>query len=105
MDIEFKPVWLLIGVPIIGLAIYALFGYESDHAKFERLQVGMSTAEVRDIVYPPIGGRNAGRRQFVRDNEVLQLNDAMILTMVDGRLVNKEWIGPDPAEGTAQARQ
>ena len=46
-----KPVWLLLGVPILALVAYAMWG-ETDKARFDRLEIGMSAAEVRDVIYP-----------------------------------------------------
>jgi len=103
MDFD-KPVWLLLGVPILALVAYALWG-ETDKARFDRLEIGMSAAEVRDVIYPVRGGKYGHMRPDVRDNEILHLNDCMILTISDGLLVHKEWVGKDEADAATSGRK
>lgn len=93
---SYKPGAIGGGV-LLALAVgYTLFFKETDRQKFDRLEIGMSAAEVREILYPPRGGKYGAFRQDVRDNEILRLNEMMIITMADGQLVHKEWIGPEP---------
>jgi len=96
MDFSNKPVWFILGVPLLAFAAYSLgiFG-ESDRHKFDRLRTGMSAAEVQDIVFPPTGGKYAHMpRMEVGPNDNLHLNNCMVLTLRDGVLVDKEWTGP-----------
>jgi hypothetical protein len=91
MDFSNKSAWAIVGVPLLALAAYALFG-ESDRSRFDRLHLGMSAAEVRNIIYPPTSGKYAHFRSNIRDNEILNLNDRMVLTVRNGVLVDKQWI-------------
>ncbi|HUE72971.1 MAG TPA: hypothetical protein VMP01_18950 [Pirellulaceae bacterium] len=92
---------LIGGGVLLVLAIgYALFFKETDRQKFDRLEIGMSAAEVRDILHPPSSGKYSGFRSDIRDNEILHLNNVMIVTMAGGQLVHKEWTGPEPASAS-----
>jgi hypothetical protein len=96
MDFSNKPVWLILGVPLLALAAYSLgiFG-ESDRQKFDRLQIGMSAGEVREIIFPPVSGKYARhmQRMTVGPNDNIHFNDCIVLTMRDGVLVDKQWTG------------
>jgi hypothetical protein len=97
MDFSNKPVWLILGVPLLALAAYSLgLCGESDKQKFDRLKTGMSAAEVQDIISPPAGGKYGHMaRMEVGDNVNLHLNNCMVLTVRDGVLVDKQWTGPE----------
>src|SRR5262245_6691426 len=98
MDFSNKSAWAIVGVPLLALAVYALLGQSSDRSRFDRLHLGMSAAEVRNIIYPPTSGKYARFRSDIRDNEILNLNDRMVLTMRNGVLVDKQWIAKDEQE-------
>lgn len=91
-----KPVWFILGVPLLALAAYNLgiFG-ESDRQKFDRLQIGMSAGEVREIIFPPVSGKYAHhmQRMTVGPNDNIHFNECIVLTMRDGVLVDKQWTG------------
>jgi hypothetical protein len=53
----------------------------------------MSAAEVRDVIFPATGGKYRHRRMDVGDNDNLHLNNCMVLTMRNGVLMDKEWVG------------
>lgn len=102
MDSTFKP-GLIGGGILLAIAVgYALIFQETDRQKFDRLEIGMSAAEVRDVLFPPRGGKYGRSRMDIGDDQTLHLNDVMIVTMSGGYLVNKEWTGPEP-ETTAPA--
>jgi hypothetical protein len=93
-----KPVWFILGVPLLALAAYSLgIVGESDRQKFDRLQIGMSAGEVREIIFPPVSGKYAHhmQRMTVGPNDNIHFNECIVLTMRDGVLVEKEWTGPD----------
>ena len=91
-----KPVWFILGVPLLALAAYNLgiFG-ESDRQKFDRLQIGMSAGEVREIIFPAVSGKYAHhmQRMTVGPNDDIHFNGCIFLTMRDGVLVDKQWTG------------
>ena len=98
MNSSNRPLWALVGLPLVGLLLFGLFG-KSDRDKFDQLQVGMSAREVQSIISPPSGGRygrHAARVQRpIGDNETLHFNGNMILTVRDGVLVDKKWTGKE----------
>jgi len=100
LDNPFKPGALVIGLLFAAGLGYLILFQETDRQKFDRLEIGMSAAEVRNVLFPPRGGKYGRSRMDVRDDEVLHLNDVMIITMAGGNLVSKEWTGPEPAEQT-----
>jgi hypothetical protein len=101
MDSLTKP-GLFGGGVLLALAVgYALIFQESDRQKFDRLEIGMTCAEVRDVLFPPRGGKYGRMRMDVGHDQVLHLNDVMIVTTAGGQLVHKEWIGPDPENAPA----
>ncbi len=107
MDFSNKPVWVILGVPLLAFAAYSLgiLG-ESDRQKFDRLQTGMSAAEVQDIVFPRPSGKYAHmRRMTVGLNDNIHLNNCIVLTMRDGVLVDKQWTGPEEASKSASQSQ
>jgi hypothetical protein len=95
-------VWVILGVPLLAIAAYyfGLLG-ESDRQKFDELKVGMTAAQVRDILFPLAnGGNKYGRianahRSVIRDDENLYYNNCMKIIVRDGVLVEKEWTGPE----------
>ncbi len=94
MDFSNKPVWVIVGVPVLAIAAYS-FGIlgETDQQTFNRLQVGMSAAEVRDIVFPPQTGKYSHMpRMTVGSNDNIRINNCFELTMRDGILIEKQWI-------------
>jgi hypothetical protein len=87
---------ILAGVIIAG-AGYLVLNVKSDRAKFDELKIGMTRSEVQAIVGPKSSG---GVRQFrsyndIGDNEILDINDVMELTIRNGRLVAKRWLKKD----------
>ena len=97
MDFSSKPVWVILGVPLLALAAYygGIFG-ETDRQTFDRLKIGMSAAKVQDTVFPRPSGKYAHmRRMTVGPNDNVHINDHFVLTMRDGVLVDKEWTGPE----------
>src|SRR5262245_25026640 len=101
MDDSNLKVWVILGVPLLAIAAYyfGLLG-ETDRQKFDELKVGMTAAQVRDILFPRSGGgkyaavANAHRTQ-IRDYENLYYNNCMTVIIRDGVLVEKEWTGPE----------
>jgi hypothetical protein len=93
-----RPLWALVGLPLAALLLFGLSN-TADKDKFDRLEVGMSVQRVQSIISPATGGRYA--RQAARaqrpigDNETLHYNGTMVLTMRDGVLIDKKWIGPE----------
>ena len=93
---SYKP-GMIGGVVLLAIAVgYTLFFKETDRQKFDRLEIGMTCAEVRDVLFPPGGGKYGRMRMDVGHDQVLHLNDVMIVTTAGGQLVHKEWIGPEP---------
>jgi hypothetical protein len=98
MDSLFKP-GMICGAVLLAIAVgYTLFFKETDRQKFDRLEIGMTSAEVRDVLFPPTGGKYGHMRMDIGDEQILHLNDVMIVTMAGGQLVHKEWTGPEPTE-------
>ena len=97
-----KPGLIGGGLLLAIAVVYTLFFKETDRQKFDRLEIGMSSAEVREILYPPTGGKYGHFRSDVPRDVVLHLNDVMIVTMAGGQLVDKEWTGPEPETGPGQ---
>jgi hypothetical protein len=89
-----KLAWLLLVAPALVLVVFSLPG-ESDRDRFDRLQVGMTAAQVQDVLFPPRAGRYGHFRVTVGENETLHINDRMILTIESGVLVRKEWKGEE----------
>ncbi len=103
MDFSNKPVWVILGVPLAAIAAYqfGLLG-ESDRQMFDRLKLGMSSAEVRDIVFPRPGGKYARMpRTAVGPNDEIHINHSFVLTMHNGVLIDKEWTGPEESKKPA----
>jgi hypothetical protein len=98
MDFSNKPVWVILGVPLLAVAAYNLgvLG-ESDRQKFDRLQIGMSAVEVQDIVFPRPSGKYAHymQRMPIGPNDNIHFNECFVLTMRDGVLVDKQWTGKE----------
>lgn len=77
-------------------ALVFLFDSESDRSKFDRLQVGMTTAEVRAVTW-----RTRNRRRFqpgialktttISNDTIAFHNDNMILIIQNDRLIEKIW--------------
>ena len=107
MDFSNKPVWVILGVPLVAIAAYqfGLLG-ESDRQTFDRLKLGMSSAEVRDIVFPPDSGKHPHlRRMNVGPNDNIHINNSFVLRMHNGVLIDKEWVAPQEAkQGTPPSR-
>ena len=107
MDFANKPVWVILGVPLLALAAYGLgiIG-ETDRQKLDRLQTGMTAAEVRDIVFPRRSGKYSHMpRMTVGPNDNIHINNCIELTMHDGVLVDKQWTGTEePAKFMSQPR-
>ena len=99
MELYQKPGLILAGIFFAVAVGYALLFKPTDRQKYESLQIGMTAGEVRQIIYPPSGGRYRAQPE-VRNDEILRLNDCMILTLANGQLVHKEWIGPDDESGS-----
>jgi len=95
-----KSVWAIVGVPLAALAVLFLLGGDLDRAKYDRLEIGMTSKEVQEIIDPPGGGKyeRMRRAHFKPEplvNATLTLNDRMVLIIRDGRLVEKRWTGKD----------
>lgn len=107
MDLSNKPVWVILGVPLLALAAYyaGIFG-ETERQTFHRLKIGMSATEVQDIVFPRPSGKYAHRiqRMPVGPNDNIHINNCIVLTMRDGVLVDKEWTGPEERKKFAPQR-
>jgi len=100
MDMSTKSVWVILGVPLAALALLFFLGSDFDRAKYDRLEIGMSSKEVQDIIDPPNGSKyDRIRRAHFKTpppvDAVLTFNDRMVLIIRDGRLVEKRWIGKD----------
>lgn len=96
MDTSSKPLWAILGIPILLLVAGLILRDDTDRARFERLEVGMTAEQVQAIIAPPRGGKYGHmRRMQVGDNDILHLNQNMILTMREGRLVDKKWVGKE----------
>jgi len=100
-------VWVILGVPLVAIVLYSLgLVGQTDRQKFDQLKVGMSAAQVRDIIDPPSGSgkyaamANAHRIQ-IRDNENISYNNCMTLIVRNGVLVEKEWTGAEPTDKAA----
>ena len=103
MNLSNKPVWIILALPLLAFAAYSLgiLG-ESDRQKFDRLTLGMSSAEVQDIVFPRESGKHPHLpRMTVGPNDKIHFNNAFVLTMHNGVLVDKEWTGPDGSKKPA----
>src|SRR5437868_6598528 len=57
MDMSNKTVWAVVGVPLAALALLFCFGGDFDRAKYDQLEIGMSSQEVQDIIDPPSGSK------------------------------------------------
>jgi hypothetical protein len=84
---------ILAAVIIVG-AGFLVLSVKSDRAKFEALRVGMTTREVQAIVGPKTG-RYGHFHTAIGDNETLDVNDVMELTLRNGRLTDKRWLKKD----------
>ena len=89
-----NSIWKILGVPLLLLVGALLFSGQTDKAKFDQLKIGMSKEEVQAIVLPKTGKWGHHRRDL-EDDENLTINDRMVLTIRNGTLVDKEWIGKD----------
>jgi len=90
----FGPV---LAVLIVGAAVALVFNTKSDRAKYDSLKIGMTNREVQAIVGP----KRSGTIRTYTDigaNEHLTISDIMQLTIRDGRLVEKRWLGKDRTE-------
>ena len=94
MDSSNKTLLGLVGLPVVGLVLFLLIGGQSDKAKFDRLQIGMSAQAAQAIVSPRTGKYARHQREW-GDNETLHLNGNMVLTIRNGKLVDKKWIGKE----------
>ncbi len=92
----------LVGVPLVGLIVIGALG-GSDRAKFDRLSIGMSRAEVQVIVSPKTG-KWAHHMRDLDDNVNLTINNSMVLTIRGGRLVDKQWIGKQVSPSRSERR-
>jgi hypothetical protein len=89
---SFGPV---IAVVVVGAAIALVFNTKSDRAKFDSLRIGMTSREVQAIVGPKTSGGTIRSYTDIGGNETLTISDIMQLTIRDGRLVEKRWLGKD----------
>jgi hypothetical protein len=80
-----------VAVAVLAGAGYLVLNVKSDRAKFDQLRIGMTTKEVQAIVGPRTGRYNRFHTD-IEDNDTLHINDVMILTLRNGRLVDKKWI-------------
>jgi hypothetical protein len=91
METSNKVIGVVLAVAIVAGAGYMLLNVKSDRAKFEALRVGMTAKEVQDIVGPKKSGGTLRTYSNIGDNETLDINDVMELTLRNGRLVAKRW--------------
>ena len=89
---------LLCCLPLLVPPAFLLLNHESDQSRFDRLQVGMSYAEVRAI----LDGHRSKLLQralnsTVRDGAIIRYNDHMVLVIRNDRLVGKRWVDPHDA--------
>ena len=98
MNSTSKIVGPIVAVVLLGGAVALVLNTRSDRAKFDQLRVGMTTREVQAIVGPKTGGYNNRFHTDIGDNDTLHINDVMHLTIRNGRLVEKKWVGKDRGE-------
>jgi hypothetical protein len=91
VDASNKLMGAIVAVVLLAGAGYLALNVKSDRAKFEQLRVGMTTSEVQAIVGPKTG-RYGRFHTDVGDNDTLFINDVMVLTLRNGRLVDKKWV-------------
>src|SRR5215831_2853777 len=87
VDASNKLMGAIVAVVLLAGAGYLALNVKSDRAKFEQLRVGMTTSEVQAIVGPKTG-RYGRFHTDVGDNDTLFINDVMVLTLRNGRLVD-----------------
>jgi hypothetical protein len=85
----------IIAVIIVGAAIALVLNTKSDRAKFDELRIGMTSREVQAIVGPKSSGGTIRSYTDIGANEFLIISDIMQLTIRDGRLVDKKWLGKE----------
>jgi len=95
MNSTSKIVGPIVVVVLLGGAIALVLNTRSDRAKFDQLRIGMTTREVQAIVGPKTGGYNNRFSTDIGDNDTLHISDVMHLTIRNGRLVEKKWVGKD----------
>jgi hypothetical protein len=95
MNSTSKIVGPIVAVVILGGAIALVLNTKSDRAKYDQLRVGMTTREVQAIVGPKTGGYNNRFHTEIGDNDTLHVSGVMQLTIRNGRLVEKKWVGKD----------
>ena len=55
MDLSNKSVWAILGIPVLVIVAMMVSQPNTDRAKFDKLQVGMTVEEVQAIVQPKTG--------------------------------------------------
>ena len=85
----------IFAVLIVGGAIALVANTKSERAKYDSLKIGMTTKQVQAIVGPKTGGYNNRFYTDIADNDTLHVRDIMVLTLRDGRLVDKKWLGKE----------
>jgi hypothetical protein len=94
MDPSNKIGGAVLAVAVIAGAAYLVLNVKSDRAKYDALRIGMSVREVQAIVGPKTSGTLRVQTD-IGDNELLTVSDIMDLTIRNGRLVDKRWLGKD----------
>jgi hypothetical protein len=85
----------IVAVLIVGAAVALVLNTKSDRAKFDELKIGMTSREVQAIVGPKSSGGTLRSYTDIGGNETLIISDIMHLTLRDGRLVEKKWLGKE----------
>ena len=96
MDASNKLIGAVVAIAVLAGAGYMVLNLKSDRAKFEELRIGMTTQEVQAIVGPKTG-RYGRFHTDIGDNETLDINDVMVLTIRNGRLMAKQWVKKEKA--------
>jgi hypothetical protein len=91
MDTSNKVFGAIVAVAVLAGAAYLVLNLKSDRAKFDELRVGMTVREVQAVVGPKTG-RYGRFHTDIGDNDTLDINDVMVLTIRNGRLVDKKWV-------------
>jgi hypothetical protein len=95
MNSSSKIVGPIVALVLLGGAVALVLNTKSDRAKYDQLRLGMSAREVQAIGGPKNGGYNGRFYSDIGDNETLTISDVMRLTIRNGQLVDKKWLGKD----------
>jgi hypothetical protein len=95
MNASGKIIGPIVAVVVVGAAIALVLNTRSDRAKFDELKIGMTSREVQAIVGPKSSGGTIRSYTNIGANETLIISDIMHLTIRDGRLIEKKWLGKE----------